>query len=214
MPTSKAISRNIQNFWWIYNIMMISFGSTTLSLIRGFQISKLNWLIGLVKDAIWADSLHFQYLLLTFNFQNPSFIPHYPMILCVGMLGKCLLFYKTLFEIMSTFMEIHGYRSAYFTSLASATFTAKVINTLCCLLQVSFQPGFYEWTPKCVFSSENRPNVISILYAFELPWNTLLIWDMHRSQVVFFFPPMTTALWVYSEVNATLGGECSVENSV
>jgi hypothetical protein len=36
-------------------------------LVRGNQIgemSKLGWLIGLVKHAIWADSLYFLYLLL------------------------------------------------------------------------------------------------------------------------------------------------------
>jgi hypothetical protein len=35
-------------------------------LIRGIQMgetSKLGWLVGLVKHAIWADSLHFLYLL-------------------------------------------------------------------------------------------------------------------------------------------------------
>jgi hypothetical protein len=39
---------------------------TTL-LMRGIQIgemSKLGWLIGLIKRAIWADSLYFLYLLL------------------------------------------------------------------------------------------------------------------------------------------------------
>jgi hypothetical protein len=39
----------------------------TSMLMRGVQIgemSKLGWLIGLVKHAIWADSLYFLYLLL------------------------------------------------------------------------------------------------------------------------------------------------------
>jgi hypothetical protein len=37
----------------------------TSMLIRGIQtgeISKLGWLIGLVKNAIWVDSLYFLYL--------------------------------------------------------------------------------------------------------------------------------------------------------
>jgi hypothetical protein len=39
----------------------------TSLLIRGIQVgemSKLGWLIGLIKHAIWADSLYFLYLLL------------------------------------------------------------------------------------------------------------------------------------------------------
>jgi hypothetical protein len=39
----------------------------TSLLMTGIQIgemSKLGWLIGLVKHAIWADSLYFLYLLL------------------------------------------------------------------------------------------------------------------------------------------------------
>jgi hypothetical protein len=39
----------------------------TSLLIRGIQIgemSKLGWLIGLVKHAIWANSLYFLYLLI------------------------------------------------------------------------------------------------------------------------------------------------------
>jgi hypothetical protein len=42
-------------------------GLLTSLLIRGIQVGeryKLGWLIGLVKHAIWADSLHFLYLLL------------------------------------------------------------------------------------------------------------------------------------------------------
>jgi hypothetical protein len=39
----------------------------TSLLMRGIQIgemSKLGWMIGLVKHATWADSLYFLYLLL------------------------------------------------------------------------------------------------------------------------------------------------------
>jgi hypothetical protein len=39
----------------------------TSLLIRGIQVgemSKLGWLIGFIKHAIWADSLYFLYLLL------------------------------------------------------------------------------------------------------------------------------------------------------
>jgi hypothetical protein len=51
------------------------------------EMSKLDWLIGFVKHALWAGSLYFLKLLLLFNFQNPSFIPAYPMALFTGMLG-------------------------------------------------------------------------------------------------------------------------------
>jgi hypothetical protein len=39
----------------------------TLLLIRGIrmgEMSKLGWLIGLVKHTVWANSFHFLYLLL------------------------------------------------------------------------------------------------------------------------------------------------------
>jgi hypothetical protein len=42
--------------------------------------------MGLVKHAIWANSLHFFYLLLLLLFQNPSLTPDYPKTLFVGML--------------------------------------------------------------------------------------------------------------------------------
>jgi hypothetical protein len=41
----------------------------TSLLIKGIQMggmSRLGWLIGLVKHAIWADSLYFVYLLIQF----------------------------------------------------------------------------------------------------------------------------------------------------
>jgi hypothetical protein len=66
------------------------------------------------------------------------------------------------------FMEPHGYRSACFANVASATFTLNAIDALCCLLRISFQPGFHELTPKSVLSFEDCPNVIMIRYAFEL----------------------------------------------
>jgi hypothetical protein len=59
-------------------------------LIRGIQMGemfKLGWLIGLVKHAICADSVHFLYLLLLSISKNPSSIPAYPVTLFIGMLG-------------------------------------------------------------------------------------------------------------------------------
>jgi hypothetical protein len=52
------------------------------------EMSKLGWLIGLVKHAIWADFLVFPIPAVTFNFQNPSFIPAHPITPFIGMLGK------------------------------------------------------------------------------------------------------------------------------
>jgi hypothetical protein len=57
--------------------------------MRGIQIgemSKLGWLIGLVKHAIWADSL-FSIPAVTFNFQTLIIIPAYFMTLFIGMLA-------------------------------------------------------------------------------------------------------------------------------
>jgi hypothetical protein len=61
----------------------------TSLLMRGIHIgemSKLDWLIGLIKHTIWADSLYFLHLLLLLNFQNPCIIPAYSMALFIGML--------------------------------------------------------------------------------------------------------------------------------
>jgi hypothetical protein len=63
----------------------------TLLLMLGVQMGempKLGWPIGLVKHAVWADFLVFPIPSVTFNFQNRSFIPAYPIILFIGMLGK------------------------------------------------------------------------------------------------------------------------------
>jgi hypothetical protein len=77
--------------------------------MRGIQIAdmpKLGWLIVLVEHAIWADSLHFLYLL----FQFPK-SKHHPNLLC-GPLRRdfrlILIFLKTLLEIMHMFTEPHG----------------------------------------------------------------------------------------------------------
>jgi hypothetical protein len=52
------------------------------------EISKLGWLIGFVKHAMWADSFYFLYLLSLSISQNPSFVPAYPVTFFIGMLGK------------------------------------------------------------------------------------------------------------------------------
>jgi hypothetical protein len=57
--------------------------STLISGVQMGQTSKLDWLIGFVKIAIWVDSLY----AVAFNFQNPSFMPDDPMTLLVGLLG-------------------------------------------------------------------------------------------------------------------------------
>jgi hypothetical protein len=48
------------------------------------EISKLGWMIGLVKHAKWADSLYFPYLLLI---SISRIIPAYSMTLFIGILG-------------------------------------------------------------------------------------------------------------------------------
>jgi hypothetical protein len=60
----------------------------TSLLMRAMQIgemSKLGWLIGLVKHAIWADSLYFLYLLLLSI--SKILVSSYPMTLFMGILG-------------------------------------------------------------------------------------------------------------------------------
>jgi hypothetical protein len=67
----------------------------TSLLLKGIQMGKmfrLGWLIGLVEHAIWADSLLLPIPAVTFNFQNRSIIPAYPMSFFIGMLGYFLFF--------------------------------------------------------------------------------------------------------------------------
>jgi hypothetical protein len=55
------------NSWRSCHVIQIFSELETSLLMRGIQIgemSKLGWLIGLTKHAIWADSLYFLYLLL------------------------------------------------------------------------------------------------------------------------------------------------------
>jgi hypothetical protein len=45
---------------------------------------------------------------------------------------------------------------------ASVTFTGNVIDALCCVLWISFRPGFRKRTHTYVFSFEDCPNVIQV----------------------------------------------------
>jgi hypothetical protein len=56
-----------------------------------------------------------------------------------------------------------------------------------------------------VFRFEDHPNVISIPYTFELPWNNLHIRDIHRAQRLFLFIQTTATLGINDRVNETLG---------
>jgi hypothetical protein len=56
-----------------------------------------------------------------------------------------------------------------------------------------------------VFSSEDRPDVVSIPYAFELPRNALHIWDVHRAQRLLLFIQTNAALGINDRVNETWG---------
>jgi hypothetical protein len=63
--------------WSICHVIQI-FELETSLLMRGIQIgemSKLGWLIGLVKHAIWVNSLYFLYLLLSISNTLASFQP-------------------------------------------------------------------------------------------------------------------------------------------
>jgi hypothetical protein len=72
------------------------------------------------------------------------------------------------------------------------------------LLRLYFLPDFHEWIPKNVFSFGDRPNVISNLYTFELLWNALHIWDIHRAQRLFYFIQKTAILGINKRVNDIL----------
>jgi hypothetical protein len=71
------------------------------------EISKLCWLIGFDKHTIWANSLYFLYLPLVSTCKILGFIPASPTTF-INMIGQLRFFYKTLFEIVPMFQEIHG----------------------------------------------------------------------------------------------------------
>lgn len=102
------------------------------------------------------------------------------------------------------FAEPQGWMSACFANVASAIFTWNATDAPCRLLRISFRPGFHEWTSKSVFSSEDGPNAITILYTFELFWNTLHIWDIHRAKRLFLFIRATATLGINNRVTGTL----------
>jgi hypothetical protein len=56
-----------------------------------------------------------------------------------------------------------------------------------------------------VFNFEDRPNVISIPYAFEILRNTLHIWYIHRVQRVLLFIQPNATLGINGRFNETLG---------
>jgi hypothetical protein len=156
------------------------------------EMSKLAWLIGLVKHAIWAHSLYFLYLLLlsvskTLASFQPTLWPFH------GHVGLVWTFLEDLWRM---FMESHGKRSTCFANVASATFTGNATDALCHLLRISYRPGLRERTPKSVFSFEDCFYVVSIRYALELLWNTFNIWDIQITQRLFFLIRMTATLWI------------------
>jgi hypothetical protein len=62
--------------------------SLLISGIHVGEISKLGCLIGFVKHAIWEDSFISFTPAVTFDFQNPGFMPAYLMTFFMGMLGQ------------------------------------------------------------------------------------------------------------------------------
>jgi hypothetical protein len=77
-------------------------------LISGIHVeegTELGWLIGLVKHAIWADSLHFLYLMLLSISETPASVQPtlWPSSRHAG-----LLLIRTLCKIFPTLEELHG----------------------------------------------------------------------------------------------------------
>jgi hypothetical protein len=62
-----------------------------------------------------------------------------------------------------------------------------------------------------VFSSEDRPDVVSIPYAFELFRSALHIWDVHRAQRLLLFIQTNVAFGINDRVNETLGLNVELE---
>lgn len=102
---------------------------------------------------------------------------------------------------LCVFTEPHGCKSSCFSNIDTVTFTGNAIDTLCHLLQICFWPGFPEWTHKSMLSFEDFPNVILIPYTFELLWNALHIWDIHRD----LFIEMIATFGIHNWVSETLG---------
>jgi hypothetical protein len=112
------------------------------------EISKLGWLIGLLKHAIWADSLYFLYLLLlSISKILASFILHKHV-------GLILIFIED------------RVRDCTFVLGAARMAICLFVNIVHCqrMLEtpVSFRSGFHELTPKSVFSFQDGPHVVTI----------------------------------------------------
>jgi hypothetical protein len=62
-----------------------------------------------------------------------------------------------------------------------------------------------------VFNFEDRPDVVSISNTFELLWNTLHIWDLHRAQRLLLFIQTNATLRINDRVDVTLGITAELE---
>lgn len=135
--------------------------------------------------------------------------PH-NVIPCILYMCCCFQFSESLFHAGWSYDPFHkhvgllwsfqeGYFWNYICGHGAATFTVNAADTLCHLLQVSFQPGFHERTLMIVFSSEDHLNVIPIPYVYELLRITLNIWDTHRTQRLYLYAQLTAALWVNNQ---------------
>jgi hypothetical protein len=81
LPTNYTAAHYINNSWH-YWTMIVRYCFTLFVWCRvkkKTEMSKLGWLIGLVKHALWADSLHFPVPAVSFSFYNPGLIPVYSM---------------------------------------------------------------------------------------------------------------------------------------
>jgi hypothetical protein len=171
------------------------FELVTSSLTKGIQmgeIYKAGYLIGLVRHAIWTDSLKFLYLLLLLI----------PKILASSRLtlrpSSQLCWANFYFSRRPSLRlcpcsTIRTAGCMLFRQLTFVTFAGNAIYYL--LLPISFLPGFHVWT-KCLLWS---------LYTFGLLWNTLHICDIDRAQWLLLWALETAGLEINNWVNEIFG---------
>jgi hypothetical protein len=133
---------------------------------------------------------------VTLNFQNPSFTPAYPIGLILNFLEDSL--WECDYVHGATQLEVCMFHQCSFCHIHGECYRCTVLSVV-----DLFLAWFSCVNSKSVCSFEDHPNVMLILYTFELLWNTLHIWNIHRDQRLFFFI-RTTTLGINNRVNETL----------
>jgi hypothetical protein len=163
-------------------------------MILGLQIGEK---IGLVKHAIRANSLYFLYLLLLSiskvlaSFQPTLWPSSYACWANFDPLWDCAC------VLLATRLEVSLFRLCRFCHIHRECYRRPVPSV------ADLFPAWFSWGNSwgCVYFWKSSWCCTDSLYN----WNTLHVWDIHRTQRLFFFIQTTETLGISDRVNENLG---------